>query len=284
MKITRHPVDLQRIMTVFQWRRERLETDLERVRKAPTGLYSLLGTMEIIYLAGSVLDPDSPVVTRALKLAAQAGTALFVFQRIESPPRPFALGEGPPVIYTEPAGQSCASFPTWLQVFDLCLITRQPHLSDEVCRVPNEVFRHSDIVGAATEDYGFADLLRAVWTRERFTTNPAFARKEAEIRRRAADPRRDVPYVRGVTVPYLQALRKIEQRNEAGFATSLTEALQGHKAVWSSEENCQEFNGFVSLRLIAAAALAWDRGMRFEVESDYLPMSWVRGEHFRDKP
>jgi hypothetical protein len=284
MSITRHPVDLQRVTTVFQLQRPHLEKCLNGARAESTWLDSVFSNAQTVYLAGSVLEPNSPEVARALGLAAQAGTALFVFQRIESPPRPFILGAGPPVIYTKPVDRSCADYPTWLQVFDLCLITRQPHLSDEVCRVPNEVFRHSDIVGAATEDYGFADLLRAVWTRGRFTTNPAFVRKEADIRRRAADPRRDLPYVRGVTLPYLQALRQIEQRDEAGFTASLTEALQGHKQVWSSEENCEEFNGFVSLRLIAAAALAWDRGMRFEVESDYLPMSWVRGEHFRDKP
>jgi len=29
------------------------------------------------------------------------------------------------------------------------------------------------------------------------------------------------------------------------------------------------------------AALAWDRGLRFRVESDYLPWSWVTGELFQ---
>ncbi|AWM40247.1 hypothetical protein GobsT_12960 [Gemmata obscuriglobus] len=39
--------------------------------------------------------------------------------------------------------------------------------------------------------------------------------------------------------------------------------------------------GWVSLSLTAVAALAWDRGLRFRVESDYLPWSWVTGELFQ---
>lgn len=283
MKITRHPVDLQRITTVFEWRRERLDRDLEGARVEPTGLYSFLGEMECIYQAGSVLAPDSPVVARALRLAAQAGTALFVFQQIDSPPRSFVLGEGPPVTYTKPAGRSCASFYTWMKVFHLCLITRESPLSDEVCRVPNEVFRHSDIVGAADADYGFADLLRAVWSQERFTSHPAFIRVEAECRQRASDRTPGASYVRRMTLPYLQALRQLEQRDDSGFAAALAEGLEGHKEFWSQEKYREEFDGFVSLQLTAAAALAWDRGLRFEVESDYLPGFWVRGSLFSHK-
>lgn len=281
MKVTRHPVNLERITNVFHRRRKDLEEHLGWAREKATELYSFFLNAKTVYQTGSVLDPDSPVVARALRLAAQAGTALYVFQRIEDPPRPFVLGEGPAVVYTKPAGASCADFLTWIHVFHLCLVTRQRHLSDEVCRVPDDVFRHSDIVGAATENYGFADLLRAVWAQERFSTHPAFVRLEAEYGRLALDDKRKPSYVRLVTLPYLQVLRQFERRDEAGFAAALAEALQGHKEFWSSKKYREEFNGFVSLPLAAAAALAWDRGMRFEMESDYLPASWVHGDLFR---
>ena len=283
MKITRHPIDLKRITTVYQWRREHLEQDVEAVRAGRQWLSSFLGAMESLFYAGSVLNPNALEVGKALKLAAQAGTALFVLQRIEEPPRPFVLGWWPPVTYTQPTSNNCASFPTWMQVFNLCLITRESNLSDELCRVPNEVFRHSDLVGAAEADYSFADLLRAIWTQEHFTNAPAFARVEAESHQWAIGRTLASTRVRRITLPYLQALRKLEQRDSSGFAISLTEALEGHKEFWSSKDYCEEFNGFVSLELTAAAALAWDRGMRFDVDSDYLPSSWVRGDVFRDK-
>ncbi|WP_071529229.1 Imm49 family immunity protein [Gemmata obscuriglobus] len=51
---------------------------------------------------------------------------------------------------------------------------------------------------------------------------------------------------------------------------------------WSSTESRRnDMEGWVSLSLTAVAALAWDRGLRFRVESDYLPWSWVTGELFQ---
>jgi hypothetical protein len=280
MKITRHPVDVQRVTNVFQSRQEDLAESLECARRNSTTLDLLFRDASRIYLAGSVLAPNSPHVAHALTLAAQAGAALFLFQHIEDPPRPFVLGEGPPVVYVQPAGSSSAAFFNWMTVFYLCLITRQTHLTDEVCRVPNDVFRHSDIVGAATEDYSYGDMLRAVWTHEHFTRTPIFVRVEAECRRNADTNRRKPNYVRLITLPYLQALRYLEERDDKGFAAALTEALQGHKEYWSHSKYRQEFNGFVSVPLTAVAALAWDRGLRFAVDSDYLPLSWVRGDLF----
>jgi hypothetical protein len=281
MNITRHPVDLKRITASFQRRQQGLAESLEAARENPHMLYLLFLDLGRIYLAGSVLAPDSPEVARALRLGAQAGSAIFLFQRIEDPPRSFVLGEGPPVVYTKSAGTSSADDGVWMQTFHLCLITREARLSDELCRVPHEVFRHSDIVGAADADYSFADMLRAVWTQERFTADPVFGRVEARCRANAAKPTRSARYVRHMTLPYLQALRCLEQRDESGFAAALAEGLEGHKEYWSRKVNREEFYGFVSLQLTGAAALAWDRGMRFNVESDYLPMSWVRGDHFR---
>jgi hypothetical protein len=279
MRITRHPVDLERVTTILRRRQERLTESLEKARGNPRAVDFLYLDVAGIYFAGSVVAPDAPEVARALRLGAQAGTAIFLFQQIEDPPRPFVLGEGPPVVYTKPVPAGSADDGTWMRTFDLCLIAREAGLLDELCRVPNEVFRHSDIVGAADADYGFADLLRAVWTQERFTADPVFAREEAECRVNA----QGAPYVRRVTLPYLEALRCLEQHDEAGFAAALTEGLEGYKAWWSSKKRREEFGGFVSLQLTAAAALAWDRGLRFEAESDYLPMSWVRGDHFRNK-
>jgi hypothetical protein len=281
MKIARHPVDLERIKHVFQWNQKYLEKSLEMARKNPTMLYSFLGTADSVYIAGSIVAPSSPEVLEALKLAAQAGTALYVFQHIEDPPRAWVLGEGPPVVYTETAGSSCAAFHTWRKVFDLCLITRQKHLSDELCHIPNNIFRRSDIVGATHKDYSFADLLRAVWTQDHFVGTPVFDCVELENMAHVALKPRGAPVQRLLMVPYLAVLRQLDQDDESGFTRALIKALQGHKKYWSSKKYCEEFDGFISLHLTAVAALAWDRGMRFEVESDYLPMSWVRGDLFR---
>ena len=75
----------------------------------------------------------------SLKLGAQGGTALFVFQQIEDPPGPFSSARGRRWFTLNRRG-AVLSYPTWLKVFDLCLITRQSHLSDEICAISNDVF------------------------------------------------------------------------------------------------------------------------------------------------
>ncbi|MCE9534759.1 MAG: immunity 49 family protein, partial [Planctomycetes bacterium] len=84
-----------------------------------------------------------------------------------------------------------------------------------------------------------------------------------------------------LSVPYYRVLRKLGEHDAAGLEAALTNALALHKEYWSAtEDRRKEKAGFVSLPLIALAALAWDRGLRFHVESDYLPWSWVTGEIF----
>jgi len=77
-------------------------------------------------------------------------------------------------------------------------------------------------------------------------------------------------------------MRKLGERDAAGLEVALTEAVIQHKKYWSSKaKRRNEDVGFVSLPLLGLAALAWDRGLRFRVESDYLPRTWVTGELFR---
>jgi len=88
--------------------------------------------------------------------------------------------------------------------------------------------------------------------------------------------------VRRLDIPYYSVMRKLGERDAVGLEATLAEALAQHKKYWSSKAKLrQETIGFVSLPLLGLAALAWDRGLRFRVESDYLPWSWVTGALFR---
>jgi hypothetical protein len=68
----------------------------------------------------------------------------------------------------------------------------------------------------------------------------------------------------------------------AAFQESLVQALLGHKRFWSrSPDARRNYWGFLALGPLALAAAAYDRGIPFEVESDYLPMPLVRGDYFK---
>jgi hypothetical protein len=78
---------------------------------------------------------------------------------------------------------------------------------------------------------------------------------------------------------YLQLIISLYE-NAADFNKLLHEAVIAHKKYWNKnkEDRKVDWNGFVAIELCALAAIAHDRGMKVEVESDYLPMPLVTGE------
>lgn len=88
--------------------------------------------------------------------------------------------------------------------------------------------------------------------------------------------------IRELQAPLLDTLPPLDAGDAAGFGKALAAALQRHRKYWGgTEKRRQDRHGWVSWPLTAVAALAWDRGLRFDVESDYTPTSWVRGDLFR---
>ncbi|MEU4504031.1 immunity 49 family protein [Streptomyces sp. NPDC024089] len=53
---------------------------------------------------------------------------------------------------------------------------------------------------------------------------------------------------------------------------ALAEALELHKAYWSTPERSGDIAGFLALGPLAIACLAYDAGFPVEVESEYLPV------------
>ncbi len=161
-------------------------------------------------------------------------------------------------------------------------MSRQPDLVEVLCGITSEQLKDSPTWGEQGA-YDWADLHRALWQqRASFTRHPAFVAVERDClgALERGELARDVELL---TVSYYTVLHCLEHRDELGFAHALAEALRQHKLYWGATEKRRNNNeGLVSLQLTTAAALAWDQGMRFEVESDYLPASWVSGSLFRE--
>lgn len=62
------------------------------------------------------------------------------------------------------------------------------------------------------------------------------------------------------------------------FAESIVRAAECHKEYWTSTEELScDWDGFLSIPLLGAAALAYDRQIPFRVDCDYVPMRLVSG-------
>jgi hypothetical protein len=279
MKISHHLVKKEFLTTLYLEDCGRLDSFLTAARQHPNGLNLLASVARSVYRAGSVVAPDAPEVARALLIAAQAKTAIFVAARVEEPPRYVTLGEGPPITYSSPIDEAYVHVGTWTDAFYLAAITRQSDLLAVLRGVPTDLLRQSSTRGSDFA-YQYVDFLKDAWATAQFTHYAEFI----DLEKRCAactDRTARCKYVRHLTAPFLSVLRCVEAGDSASLNSALAEASKMHKKYWNASEKLRnDFDGFVSLQLTAAAALAWDRGMRFDVESDYTPRSWVTGELF----
>ena len=77
----------------------------------------------------------------------------------------------------------------------------------------------------------------------------------------------------------------IEDHEQEAFTEFLFKATEDHKAFWSQNRGLnkgevslkEDHQGFISLPLTAMCARAYDKGMKIEVESGYLPKEIYTG-------
>ncbi|MDN4015077.1 immunity 49 family protein [Chryseobacterium gambrini] len=84
---------------------------------------------------------------------------------------------------------------------------------------------------------------------------------------------------------FLIALKSLVADNEAEFNQNLIKTIKAHQEVWSQKKAlnrggtplCRSNEGFLSWECTALAAMAYDKGWKLEVESDYIPGFMVDG-------
>ncbi|SHG19697.1 Immunity protein 49 [Chryseobacterium arachidis] len=84
---------------------------------------------------------------------------------------------------------------------------------------------------------------------------------------------------------FLNAFKSLIDNNETEFNFNFALAIQSHKEVWSQKKAlnrggtplCRENEGFLSWDCTALAAMAFDKGWKLEISSDYVPQFMVDG-------
>ncbi|MDJ1497237.1 immunity 49 family protein [Cytophagaceae bacterium DM2B3-1] len=92
-----------------------------------------------------------------------------------------------------------------------------------------------------------------------------------------------VPYLEFLFLPLIDVYLAILEKKEAKFNESLYKALSQHKTFYESEDEYKESRrglpeGWVSLPLTAACVLAHQKGLKPEIESDYIPEWLIKAE------
>ena len=194
---------------------------------------------------------------------------------------PIRLGDGSPVTYGEPSDESHVNLIAWQDAYYLSVITRQNDLLEILQKVPYKSLMQSSTSCGDEINYRYIDLLKAVYFDKEFGRHRVLRELE-ELCMSGPDGTAPNKYVRDVTVPMLEVLRKLDERDEAEFNRALEAALRGHKKYWTSGRMKKELHGLVSLQLTAFAAIGHDRGIKITLKSDYTPARWVDGSLFAE--
>jgi hypothetical protein len=191
---------------------------------------------------------------------------------------------GQSVSYDRPRVRDLVSPGNWFVAFCVNTICRRRAAIQRLARVPEDCLNNPEIQEPDVRREFFRAVVLALHGADDLAVEQQLLQAQ-----QATDPdREDVfnpEYILSFDVYWIHLTSMIVRRDEAGFAETLTAALEKHKAYWrKSKKRRMNSDGFLATNLIGLAAWGWEKGFRFEIESDYLPMRFVTGEFLKDVP
>lgn len=269
-----HDIDRDGARVNLEFDLDQLPVLLKVARRKASQLHRL--QTYALEIAGyhQIFDREAGVQREMLQLVAHAATAVClkagdIEGSIEVP-----IGAGDLVRYRRTGPSPVAHAVTWQTGFHAALIGRDHETLDRLSTVSFDelkdsgtpldefftVFCEAMQAFPASEDEGFYKLVEAL---------------------DAADPE-DVEEttfdaVLNLALPEMSLMMMLLKGDEQGFNEALISAVLHHREYWGHGDRRQYPQGFIALGATAWSAVAHDRGMAIEVESDYLPERLITG-------
>lgn len=271
MRIPRHTIEHARVAERFADANKELELFLESAQKSPRSLSLLLSTAMDVATCGSAVLHDPVLIRKALRLAGQASAALFATASAKTLPVQVTIGGGPVAMYSTRPDESEVYASQWLKGVFVNTLFGDRKLVADMCDTPTELLRTSS-TKAPEYKYLFVDAIKA------FFANGTDCSKLILEALEATDPQRsDIrtpDWTLNIDVPLLQHLFYV-QKMDPDFAEQFPKAVELHKKYWTSSKKLkQDWNGLLAIELTAIAILARDRNVQFDIDSEYIPISW----------
>jgi hypothetical protein len=225
-------------------------------------------------------DSDAPELDRALKIASQAGAALFALVAPgHGPQKTLRLGDEP--VRAAATGPRADAGPEpFRAAFLVAAICRDADALGILATTPL-----SALQAAASADECLllrARALQTAWLRK----PEALAAVDAALAAAAPDRARTTSpeQLRHEVLPELEALRALVMEDPRELNRTLERLLDGHRRFRGEGEARRDPAHLLSWGALGIAAMAHDRGMRLEAQSDYVPLRLVMGELDRSMP
>lgn len=273
--IERHPINLPRFEKIYHDSVKEFHDFLASARERPSSLTLLLSTCSTVFSCGSVLTTAPPEIGQALRVAAQASAALFAMANAKGEPVSVPLGAEPAKYASPKPDESSTNAGRWLQGYLYATICRDKASLKLLCSTPLATLRASSTKSPEYK-YLLVDALQSWHRGQEDVANRFIAAMDA------TDPHRpdiaDSDYTLRIDVPMITCLLYAAAA-QPDFGEKLANGVASHKKFWTlTEDLSEDWDGFLSIPLLAAAALAFDGHLSFEVDSAYLPMRLVKGE------
>lgn len=281
MKIPRHEIDARSLQAEYVRTTDALPGFIEAARRDANNLGLLITNAQHAAALASVIAPVSPDLLRWTRLAAQAHVALFTTATADSSPVTVRLGEGETARLQGPIDESLVYASRWIRAFHLALLVRDTNGLDQLCLVPDALLRASS-TRSPDYYYSWVEAARLVWLQDRGAGGKILETMNLtdvnEIEFHNPD------WVLDIDVPLIELLFYVHTEND-DFAGALPKSVGHFKNYWSrTAENRKDSEGFLALGLLGLTAFAHEREMKFDVQSDYLPLTLVRPTAPRPAP
>jgi hypothetical protein len=215
------------------------------------------------------LQKASAEIAQSLHTMRDFAVALFVRGNVDSKHRvKFKIHD----TWVEAQG-GASEYNTSLRWFDgvgVALALRDAEAQQKLCAYNPDNFEDvgPDTAYLVTFARGLAALIdNSDTARELLEQALAEGRKSAE----ASD------WTRRIGVTAIELALALAQRNQEAFTAALVEALEGYAAVHRRKSAAERPEAVMPFLQLGLSALAKDRGLTIEVESDYLPRWLVDG-------
>lgn len=170
----------------------------------------------------------------------------------------------------------------WELLFYLATVLRDEQSIFFINTIPNSFMERSN-VSFDELDFAAADILKSLNENDALPKAIRNYRKIEPSLKHETELRKN--FNRYLTTPMVNLIDSLEQKSSKAFNDVLEKALHSHYEFY--KEKREDYGrpgdsfGWVSLKLLSVCAHAYDKGIKIEVESDYLPY-WMITGNFKD--
>lgn len=269
MDLSRHPLDRRLLKLLYESECSRLDLYLEATRREVEHCNTLAKNASLLAIVAAVLDPESDVLPRAVSISGEAFSLLFRSCAGNASGSDLRL-DGRPFVVHGQVDESHLHVGNWIDAFFWSILSGDSEKAQWMADYPL-----SQLLRSSTKQpkviFEFARVLQLYLRVDESL--------DAQIDSAIASSKKSPvhSWARNVVRPLLGLLRSVLHDPDE-FESRLEDAVAHHKTFWSrTAELRREKSGMVAYELCGIARIAVERGIAFDVTSDYLPMPFVTG-------